>query len=110
MSATAACSRSGCTKVGTHAPVVCVPAQGHAIETHNPLRCELPVPLCKDHFEEATAAELLTPQMREALTATTKAMRLAAPDFDRAFLRKMLVDSPEYRTLLARTMRTDGRA
>lgn len=102
------CDFKGCLSPARWTPKLMVPATGWPIDSHVPLAAICDLPLCDIHIAEITAKDMLAGDL--AGTAKTKVsplkeiFRIGAksvggvpPDFDRAFIRKVRLDSDEYR-------------
>lgn len=91
------CQRQGCSAPATCAIALNVPAQGWAIDLHQPLKAIVGLVVCDDHFA-ATKAEDFTalPQWRAIIQQALAGAGRAPPDFDRAFLSKVPLDDPRY--------------
>jgi hypothetical protein len=94
------CDKQGCTRRATHAPVLQIPAQGWAIDLHQPISMTIGVELCKDHA--ATFGDGFkwsdNPKIKEVVEILTRGKQ--PPDFDRAFHTVVRIDSEAYQKFL----------
>lgn len=100
------CDHRGCLSPARWAPKLCVPAQGIPIDLHKPLSALASLPLCDIHIAEIKAQDMLggkfdgtalgNEPMKEIFRTTVRAIGGVAPDFDRAFIQKVRLDSDEY--------------
>lgn len=103
------CEFKGCESPARYAPKLMVPATGIPIDLHNPLAAICSLPLCDIHISEITAKDILAGQFdgsgEQIVDPLKDIFRIAArsvggqpPDFERAFIRKVRIDSDEYKT------------
>jgi len=98
-----------CLAAAPFVPVLCIPATGHAIDTHRPLEFTLSIHVCEAHKREVKPEHFLSPEI-EAKTGKPGLRRFAeimvrgraAPDFGRAFVTFVTDDHPSVRFLLDR--------
>lgn len=93
------CMHADCPNEATCAPKLMVPATDYALEVHQPLGLTLGVTLCDDHIGTVDAAEIVAKN-----PAITKIFEIMArgkqpPDFARAYIQKIGLDSDEFKTL-----------
>lgn len=88
------CQHDECERKATAAPKFIVPAKYVALDAHNPASALLGLKLCKDHFDELKIEDFLNDDFRESMTEALKGKY--PPDFDRAFFKKVKLDSFEY--------------
>jgi hypothetical protein len=90
-------------------PKVCVPAKGWAIDMHQPIGVLVNLPLCKSHFDEFRKDW----NWDEAGDLKGMIERMAQgkqpPDFDRAFVTSVHVDSEEFRQFLIHQQLSAGK-
>lgn len=107
---TTACQRQGCTSPALYAVKINVPARGWPIEWHEPLSAILGLKLCHWHLKQFDLAPFVgkaaVPPMSlrpnfEAV-ARMRGDGAPAPDFKRAFVTGVRLDSDEYRQFEAR--------
>jgi len=90
------CSWSDCQAVATHLPKICVPALGHALESHQPLGAILNLPACREHAKAFDIEELLNlPVTKFRIVFELLARGKCPPDFDRAYVQPVPLDSEE---------------
>lgn len=92
------CSREHCAAEARWVPKVCVPATGYPIAGHTPLSCIIGLPLCGACIDTLGVGDLLgpTPQGGEFREAFAIAAGRVPPDFSRAFMARVSLNSPEY--------------
>lgn len=97
------CDRDGCSEPASHAPKLCVPATGRPIDTHQPLAIIFGLQCCRKHVDEMKAETFLSePQVKMMFEMAARAscaqsgVDYIAPDFDRAFIEKIRIDSMEF--------------
>jgi hypothetical protein len=93
------CQRQECLRPASMAITLNVPAKGFPISLHQPIRMVLGLRLCRHHARETTAEHLLTPELKGAIEALARGK--APPDFDRAFVSPISLDSDEYQHFAA---------
>lgn len=100
------CCREGCDLDARWAPKLCVPAAGYAIERHEPLQALVGLALCTYHIADLKPADLLGGPIGaddaggERLRQVFRVMAgKVPPDFERAWIARVSVNSPEFRTL-----------
>src|SRR5687767_13676313 len=96
------CMRDGCKREGRWAPRICVPATGWPRD-HKPVTMVFGLQLCEEHFAEVSAQDFLDPSLPEPnLRGALEilAQGRAAPDFQRAYIRRVdtLLD-PQWQAL-----------
>lgn len=90
------CRRAGCTAWATWVPKLNIPARGWAIDSHRPVTVIMNLEVCMAHFDaERMLADLLTPDLKALIRE--QLVGRVPPDFDRAWISKVPVDSDEYR-------------
>lgn len=91
------CSKSGCLAKATKVPVLCVPRKGIPLDLQRPIKATIDIPCCDRHIGEPTVRDLLSPAMRRLFTAQTLATTITnPPDFDRAYIEPVSMDSIRY--------------
>jgi hypothetical protein len=90
------CMVQGCGMEADCAVGINVPAQGVAIDQHQPLRMVLGIALCFHHYDGLTVQEFVTDQLMEIFEVACQTSKRAPPDFHRAYLSKVALDSPEF--------------
>jgi len=88
------CAHEDCERKATVAPKLMVPAMYWGIDVHTPACAIIGLTLCKDHFDELQTEDFLTDDFKEIMRLATKGK--CPPDFDRAFFRKLKLDSFEW--------------
>lgn len=96
------CSSKDCPHGAKYAPAICVPAMGWPLEQHDHLEAMMLLPLCESCIKEFKADNFLGPEanvngknaMREVFTILTKGK--VPPDFDRAYIKHVSINSKEY--------------
>lgn len=93
------CSRNGCSRAAACAPKICVPVSAGVGPT-GPLEAIVGLPLCDRHLGELRVADFLAdtpgkPSMR--LSFVLMAGRHASPNFARAHVVRVDLDSDEWR-------------
>ena len=94
--------REGCKETATIVPVLKVPAEGWPINFHTPCQVIIGIETCTSHFDDMDVQELITVDMREAFTHVLRGVGKAKPDFNRAVLNQLLIDSDDYRQFVSR--------
>lgn len=89
------CSSTGCLKRAEYAPKLCVPAKNMPVEANKHLSMICGVPFCEDHIIVTEAEQLLNRHTRSIIDKFTKGK--APPDYERAFVLHVLLESNEYR-------------
>jgi len=94
------CMRKRCAVEAKWAPKLCVPAKNIPIEAHQPIAAILGCVVCDRHFDDMSASDWLEtddgrPSPLVAIFKQLVAGR-APPDFERAFLTRVSVNSSEY--------------
>jgi hypothetical protein len=97
------CGDSNCEAEATHMPKICVPATGWPIDQHNPISVVMGLKLCLKHTRAFRAKETLGLKgehtMRKVIEVMAKSYGGVPPDFARAFVQPISIDSPEGRAL-----------
>jgi hypothetical protein len=99
------CSWSDCQAVATHLPKICVPALGHALESHQPLGAILNLPACLEHAKAFDVQEFLNLPAPKGGSTNRILFEILArgkcpPDFDRAYVQPVPLDSEEAQMVL----------
>lgn len=103
------CAWQGCACTGPlFAPRMNIPAQGHAIATHQPIKAILGFLLCDQHFCTATPELLLTDETKDIMTNLVSVQGKALPDFARAWVSKVSTNSPEYKNFIKAQVRANA--
>lgn len=84
MGGAAHCQREGCSRIGKHYFVICVPALADAQARH-PLRMMVDLPLCRDHVDEVDVFDFLDDTFRARVRVALMQQGRAMPDFARAW-------------------------
>lgn len=98
------CDLKGCGAKATHAVALNIPAKDCHIAEHEPIRCIAGLQVCEACFATLTVAAIASftgangITLPEIVSKMCKARNLAAPDFSRAWLDKVTLDSEEWRT------------
>lgn len=88
------CSRLGCTNEATCGAEILVPVVGCHIPEPDPIRCLTGITLCQECLRGVQVAQFLGDDLRKIVL--TIASGRAKPDFDRAFIRGVSLQSPEW--------------
>jgi hypothetical protein len=92
------CMKKSCTHQAQWAPKICVPAQGWPIDCHQPLAMIVGLRLCREHVDALKAEEFfndVVTDIRGALEALARTH--IRPDFARAFITAVRINSDEFR-------------
>jgi hypothetical protein len=90
------CSKPGCLRRATRAPVLCVPRKGIPLQLQEPIKATIDIPLCERHIGEPTVRDMLTPAMQRLFVARCTATNSNPPDFDQAFMESCLMTDVRY--------------
>ena len=86
------CAAYGCGAEAIGFVCVNIPAQGHPIDTHQPIQqALLRLRTCAQHGQGA-AGDILDDDVRQGLRLACRLEHKAPPDFDRAFLSVRRID------------------
>ena len=95
------CISKDCPHGAKFAPRICVPAALWPIDAHQPLSCIMGIELCEDCFNEIKPEHFFGPEvsklpnnMRGMFELIAKGKQ--APDFDRAYIERVNINSKEY--------------
>lgn len=88
------CARRGCDAIATCVPKLLVPAQGHAIDTHQPIACLIDLRMCAEHFNTFSLTDALNHDLRDTIRIIARGR--APPDFARAIVSRVDLNSEEY--------------
>jgi len=97
-----ACHEVGCNRQARIVPLLLVPARGWPLALHRPSRMIFNLPLCRDHFKAMNVADLVNDDNKQAAIEAFTAGKIAHPDFDRARLESLAIDSAEFAEFLRR--------
>ena len=91
------CQRVGCDQGANYAPRIRVPMLGTRIEVVEPLKVVIGLELCRQHAVDCDLAKFLSDDMKRLfqMAATDKGL----PDFKRAYMDAVKLDTDEYREL-----------
>jgi len=78
-------------------PKLCTPAKGLGVQRIKPLSCICNIPLCDQHFRMLKVEELLTDDARTGFVNAAASIGKLEPDFARAWIAPVSINSPEYR-------------
>lgn len=103
-SLTPRCNHEGCQADAKWAAKICVPAQGWPIDQHKPLEMILGVGVCETHWPPLDLQPSLSADFQSEDPGAPSLRRVfefmaagrCAPDFDRAWLAKVSVNSREF--------------
>lgn len=98
------CQKSGCHADATHAIQLGIPTITDPDEAMPTTRVLMGVVVCEDHLEEATAESFLEINGDTIKPLVTLNMAPAHPDFDRAVILGVPVNSAEYGALQLQRM------
>lgn len=95
------CQEEGCPHAAKNALKICVPALGWARDLHKPMECIFGLKLCPTHAAKYGADNFLGAQLSEEegnmrQIFWTVARGQFEPDFDRAFIELISLNSKEY--------------
>lgn len=93
------CMHVDCELDATCAPKLMVPATGYALEAHQPMGLSMGAVICDAHFATLDAHEMLEKNPRLVEIFEHLAKDKAPPDFKRAYLQRLAVDSEEFLVL-----------
>lgn len=96
------CKHNGCKADARYLPEIKVPATGWPIDTHRPLGMLFGLPVCHRHIKLLQPADLMTPELKDAMTKIANGRYLVPPDFDRAYISKVDIWSKDAREFLRR--------
>jgi hypothetical protein len=94
------CSEKNCKNQATVAPALFIPAMGVSIHQHTPIKMVMTVPFCNQHFKTMDIKNFMLPEGKRRITEALRAIGRADPDFERAWLKPISIESDEYRELL----------
>ncbi len=105
------CSGKDCPYGAKFAPCICVPATGWPMDTHEHLQAIMSLPLCESCFSAMTVEnflgmdEKILVNGKNLIRETFKALTTGKmpPDFDRAYLKRVNINSVEYQQIKAAT-------
>lgn len=80
--------------------MLCVPRKDIPRDLQNPIKATIDITLCDKHIGEPTVNELLTDNMRELFVAQTAINNSNPPDFDKAYVENVRIDSVRYQDVL----------
>lgn len=114
---TTACQRQGCASPALYAVKISVPARGWPIEWHEPLSAILGLKLCHWHVKQFDLAPVVgkaavPPTSLRPIFEAMARIRGAgapAPDFKRAYVTGVRLDSDEFRQFEAQAAAAGGR-
>ena len=90
------CARLECTAKATHTPKICVPGFSYPLKGHQPYQALLGLTLCMTHCKEIDVQQFLKDErLKDAIRVSARGG--APPDFTRAFLTIIALNSPEWR-------------
>lgn len=93
------CCSMECGDDATCAVRLRIPAVGHAIDSHDPLKVIFGMPLCDAHYGSLDPRAFVGPELEKVVEIMCRGK--AAPDFDRVYKEKVLLDSEEYNIYLS---------
>lgn len=97
------CQKVGCEEQAQFAPKVCVPTIGRSTKD-SPLQAVIGLVVCKRHIKDLKAVDFLLPKpgqenvLRRLFAMQAQSYRQSPPDFFRAFIEPVSIDSSEYQT------------
>ena len=97
-----ACHEVDCHRLARIVPLLLVPARGWPLALHRPARMIFNLPVCRDHFKAMSVADLVNDDNKQAAIEAFMAGKIARPDFDRATLQSLAIDSTEFAEFLRR--------
>jgi hypothetical protein len=97
-----------CSKIGCDAPAVCalqirVPALGYSLASHSPLGLLTNIKACDKCYAATDPQEMLNEDIRAIFLHICRTEGKVPPDFTRAYLEPMALDSEEYLDFIAKT-------
>lgn len=95
------CATKDCSHGAKYIPKICVPAKGWAIDTHEPLSCLMGIEVCESCFKDMTPDMFFGPEVSKEPNNMRRVFEIGAagkcpPDFERAFIERVLISSKEY--------------
>jgi len=100
------CEHSGCASFATAGLVICVPATGHEIGDHAPIKVVIGLKLCDVHLALADPQEFFEADSRLKDSIRKAAKGRCPPDFSRAFSSGLEFSSETWKDYLKRTNKT----
>ena len=101
------CDQTGCARPAVFAPEIFTPAEGrpqlHIATEYRPVRLMLRLTFCEQHVDVVKPHMVLNDQMKARIEEHAKKTRPAdfKPDFDRAWIWYVRINSDEYRKFVA---------
>lgn len=89
------CSRHACLSRGIWGLKICVPTDGLRLHQGRPLTSLFNVIVCDDHIEDVSAAEFVTQELVNRMTAYARGEN-KRPDFRRAFIDAIPITDREW--------------
>ena len=87
------CEHSGCTHAAKVMPKLCIPAQDHPIDTHQPIGLVFGLELCQSCMDALIPSHFMTDDIRRIIEMAAHGKQ--PPDFARAFLTRISIASRE---------------
>lgn len=91
------CQHIGCANEAEFAPALNIPATGYAIDAHQPVKMTTNLRLCATCIEQFTIEDMLNNDTKAMISRSLAATQRVPPDFERAFLTKLRLDSDEFK-------------
>lgn len=93
------CSSKDCQADAVCGAAVRVPALNCPVAEHEPLKAALGLRFCEVHFAELKLEDFVNEEFRKLVRGTLQHQGKAPPDFDRAWLERLELDSPDMKAL-----------
>ncbi len=98
------CMTTGCPHDAKWAPKINVPAEGWSVEMHQPLSFTMSLAVCDACWPDLKASDFVGPELEKEKGNMRQIARLMTkgkcpPDFERAWLSKVSINSNEYKIL-----------
>lgn len=95
------CEWHGCEREATHAPKICVPAMGWALETHQPLSVIMGLKFCVEHAQRFDVRGTLAIDEPKSMRRVFEILAgdRCRPDYDRAWVDPIPIESEAFRAL-----------
>lgn len=76
-------------------PILEIPAEGFPFDMHDPMRVILFLPICSNHFAILEPTDFLSKRLKKGVVKECRGK--VPPDFDRARIVPLAMDSPAFR-------------
>lgn len=99
------CNRQNCQEPGKWACKINIPAEGWAINSHQPLSMMIGLEVCDTHFTEIKIEDFLTDDLKELAEKVLEGKQ--PPDFARAWMSRISINSPEFKKFKSQVKSND---